>query len=95
MKGYNEGQITLAQNDIIPLKGYLILSKQPTYDRENNSMDMESMQKMIKKLSNEIVDIKRSIREGTSNKKPYSPFVKIPNPRRAIEPPPANLNLDI
>jgi hypothetical protein len=50
---------------------------------------------MIKILSNEIVDKKRSVREGTSNQKPYRPFVRRPTPPRVFEPPHADLNLDI
>jgi hypothetical protein len=58
-------------------------------------MDMESMQRIIKILSNEIIDMNKSVREGTSNQKPYRSFVRIPTPPRAIEPPPTNLNLDL
>jgi hypothetical protein len=58
MKGCKEGQTTLGQKYIIPPKGDLILSKKPTEGKEKDSMDMESMQRMIKRLSNEIVDMK-------------------------------------
>jgi hypothetical protein len=37
-------------------------------------MDMESLQRIIKKLSNEIVDMKRNIGEGTSNTKKFFKF---------------------
>jgi hypothetical protein len=56
---------------------------------------MESLQRMIKKLLNEIVDMKRSAGEGTSNQRPYKPFFKRPPPFKAIEPPPTNLNIDL
>jgi hypothetical protein len=32
-------------------------------------MDMEILQRIVKKLSNEIVDMKRNVGEGTSNTK--------------------------
>jgi hypothetical protein len=36
---------------------------------------MERLQRMVKKLSNEIVDMKRNTGEGTSNPRPYKPFL--------------------
>jgi hypothetical protein len=50
---------------------------------------------MIKKLSNEIVDMKRSVGEGNQNQRPYKPFFKINPPFKSIEPPPANLNVNL
>jgi hypothetical protein len=35
------------------------------------------------------------IMQETSNQKPSRPFFIIPTPPRAIEPPPANLNIDL
>ena len=58
-------------------------------------MDMESMQRMIKHLSNESVYIKRNIGEGTSNKRSYKPFFRRPIHPRSFEPPPTNLNLNL
>jgi hypothetical protein len=50
---------------------------------------------MVKKLSNEIVDMKRSAGEGNQGQNPYKPFFKRNQPFKAIEPPPANLNIDL
>jgi hypothetical protein len=56
---------------------------------------LESLQRMVKKLSNKIVDMKRNAGEGTSNPRPYKPFFRRPPPFKAIEPPPSNLNIDL
>jgi hypothetical protein len=48
---------------------------------------------MIKKLSNEIVDMKMSVEEGNQNQRPYKHFFKINPPFKAIEHPPANLKI--
>jgi hypothetical protein len=50
---------------------------------------------MIKKLSNEIVDMKRSVGEGNQVQRPYESFFKRNPPLKAIEPPPTNLNIDL
>ena len=51
---------------------------------------------MIKKLTNEVIDIKSGSQEGTLIKGPYKPNYKIPNPPiKSIEPPLANLNIDL
>jgi hypothetical protein len=50
---------------------------------------------MVKKLSNEIIDMKRSAREGNQGQRSYKPFFKINPPFKEIEPPLANLNIDL
>jgi hypothetical protein len=50
---------------------------------------------MIKKLSNEIVDMKKSAGEGNQGQSPYKPFFKRNPPFKEIEPPPSNLNIDL
>jgi hypothetical protein len=50
---------------------------------------------MVKKLSNEIIDMKRSAGEGNQGQRPYKPFFKRNPPFKAIEPPPTNLNIDL
>jgi hypothetical protein len=50
---------------------------------------------MIIKLSNEIIDMKRSSGEGTSNQRSYRPLFKRPFPPKVIEPPPTNLNINL
>jgi hypothetical protein len=50
---------------------------------------------MVKRLSNEIIDMKRSAGEGNQDQRPYKPFFKRNPPFKVIEPPPANLNIDL
>jgi hypothetical protein len=50
---------------------------------------------MIKKLSNEIIDMKRSFGEGNQSQRNYKPFFKRNPPFKAIEPPPSNLNIEL
>jgi hypothetical protein len=50
---------------------------------------------MVKKLSNEIIDTKRSEREGNQGQRPYKPFFKRNPPFKTIEPPPSNLNINL
>jgi hypothetical protein len=42
---------------------------------------------MVKKLSNEIIDMKRNAGEGNQGQRPYKPFFKRNQPFKAIEPP--------
>ena len=65
----------------------------PTPDKGNG--DIEYLQHMVKKLSNEIIDMKRNEGEGNQGQMPYNPFFKINQPFKVIEPPPANLNIDL
>jgi hypothetical protein len=58
-------------------------------------MDMESMQLMIKCLSNEIIYMKINTREGNLNQTPYKPLFRRPISPKPIKPPFANLNLDL
>jgi hypothetical protein len=51
---------------------------------EKDNTDMESLQRMVKNLSNEIVDMKRNVGEGTSNPRPYKPFFRKNPPFKAI-----------
>jgi hypothetical protein len=46
-----------------------LLTKPSTKKKDQDATDMESLQRNIMKLSNEIVDIKMNTREGTSNTK--------------------------
>jgi hypothetical protein len=62
---------------------------------KKGSGDIEYLQRMIKKLSNEIIDMKRSAGEGNSVHRPYKPFFKINPSFKEIEPPPCNLNIDL
>jgi hypothetical protein len=44
-----------------------------TKKRDKEPMDMESMQRVIKKFTNDIIDLKKNKGEG---KKPFNPFMK-------------------
>jgi hypothetical protein len=48
--------------------------KSPQGKKDQDSLDMEILQRIIKKLSNEIVDMNRNTREGTSNTKKLFKF---------------------
>jgi hypothetical protein len=50
---------------------------------------------MVNNLSNEIIDIKRSARDGNQGQRPYKPLFKRNPPFKSIEPPPSNLNIDM
>jgi hypothetical protein len=100
MKGCKEGQASLMKRETQPPpRRGLLLTRPPgkpteqTPDKGNG--DIEDLQRMVKKLSNEIIDMKRSAGEGNQSQNPYKPFFKRNHPFKAIEPPPANLNIDL
>jgi hypothetical protein len=72
-----------------------LLGKQTEQGLKKGSGDIEDLQQMIKKLSNEIIDMKRSEGEGNQGQRPYKPFFKRNPPFKAIDPPQANLNIDL
>ena len=49
------------------------ISKLESKKKDKDPIDMESMQQMIKQLTNEIIDLKKNKVEG---KKPFKPFFK-------------------
>lgn len=51
--------------------------------KAKDSLDLENLQKVIKRLTDEIIDGKRNSGEGPSNKRPYRPFLRRPKPPRA------------
>jgi hypothetical protein len=69
--------------------------KQTEQGPKNGGGDIKYLQRMIKKLSNEIVDMKRSVGEGNQGQRTYKSFFKRNPPFKAIEPPLANLNIDL
>jgi hypothetical protein len=100
MKGCKEGQVSLVKKEVQPppRRGLLLTrppGKQTEQGPEKGSGDIEDLQRMIKKLSNEIVDMKRSVGEGNQGQRPYKPFFKRNPPFKVIEPPPTNLNIDL
>jgi hypothetical protein len=100
MKGCKDSQIYLLKKETKqPPRWGLLLTwspgKQTEHNTEKDNADMESLQRMVKKLSNEIVDMKRNAGEGTSNPRSYKPFFRKNPPFKALDPPPANLNIDL
>jgi hypothetical protein len=100
MKGCKEGQVLLVKKEVQPppRRGLLLTrppGKQTEQAPEKGSGDIEDLQRMVKKFSNEIIDMKRSEREGNQGQRPYKPFFKINPPFKEIEPPPTNLNIDL
>jgi hypothetical protein len=69
--------------------------KQTEQGPEKGSGDIEYLQHMVKKLSNQIIDMKKSAREGNQVQRPYKPFFKINPLFKVIEPPLAKLNIDL
>jgi hypothetical protein len=58
-------------------------------------MDMESLQRIVKKLTNDIVDMKRNVGEGTSTKKIFkTPFKKNNPPTNKTTPPTEGINME-
>ena len=49
-------------------------SVEQTPDKGNG--DIEDLQRMVKKISNEIIDMERSEGEGNQGQRPYKPFIK-------------------
>ena len=79
MKGCKEGQVSLVKKEVQPppMRGLMLTKppeKQIEQGLEKGSGDIEDLQCMVKKLSNEIIDMKRSVGEGNSSQGPYKPF---------------------
>ena len=69
--------------------------KQTKQGPKTGSGDIVDLQCIVKKLSNKIIDMKRSAGEGNQDQKPYKTFFKINLPFKEIEPPLVNLNIDL
>jgi hypothetical protein len=68
----NEAEITPSSKKKIE-----ILSRPPQTKTQSESSDLESLQKVIQKLSNQVVDLRRSAKEASSSKGSYNlPFRK-------------------
>jgi hypothetical protein len=68
MNRCKEGQVSLINNEVHhpPRRGLLLtrpLGKQTEQGPKKGGKDIDNPQRMIKKLSNEIIDMKRSARE--------------------------------
>ena len=79
MKGCKEGQVSLVKKEFQPppRRGLFFTRpprKQIEQGPEKGSGDIEYLQRMVKKLSNKIIDMKRSAGEGNQGQRPYKPF---------------------
>jgi hypothetical protein len=100
MKGCKEGQASLVRKESqpSPSRGLLLTrpSGEPTDQNPNKGNgDIEDLQRLVNKLSSEIIDVKRSAGEGNQGQNPYNPFFKINHPFKSIEIPPTYLNIDL
>jgi hypothetical protein len=100
MKGCKERRVSLVKKEAQPPpKRGLLLTKPPDKQTEQGSEkgseDIEYLQRMINKLLNEIIDMKISAGEGKQGQRPYKPIFKRNPSFKTIEPPPANLNIDL
>jgi hypothetical protein len=100
MKGCKEGHASLVRKESYPppRRGLLLTrlsgkSAEPTPDKGNG--DIEDLQRIVKKLSNDIIDMKINVGDGNQGQIPYNPFFKRNHPFKAIEPPPTGLNIDL
>jgi hypothetical protein len=55
-----------------------IVTRPPSNNKEKEPFDLESLQKYFKKLSNQVIYLKRSIEEGYSSKGYYQPPFRRP-----------------
>jgi hypothetical protein len=81
MKGCKDGHVSLVKKEVYPSpRRGLLLNIPPGKPTEqgpkNGSGDIEYLQRMIKKLSNEIVDMKRSAGKETKVKGLIKPFLR-------------------
>jgi len=57
-----------------------ILPRPPQNKTQSDSSDLESLHKVVQKLSNQVIDLKRSAEEDYSSKGPYKPPFRKPFP---------------
>jgi hypothetical protein len=69
--------------------------KQTKQGPKNGSGDIEYLQRMVKKLSNEIIDMKRSAGKVTKARGPINIFSKEIHCSKRLNLPPSNLNIDL
>jgi hypothetical protein len=67
----------------------------PTQNKtQPENSDLENLTKVVQKLSNQVIDLKRSTEEASSSKGPYKPPFRKPFPSNRPNPNPEGLNLD-
>jgi ribonuclease HI len=71
-----------------------ILPRPTQRKTQPENSDLESLTKVVQKLSNQVIDLKRSIEEASSSKGPYKPPFRKPFPTNRPNPNPEGLNLE-
>jgi hypothetical protein len=72
-----------------------ILPRPPQNKAQPESSDLENLHKVIQKLSNQVIDLKRSTEEASSSKGPYKPPFRKPFPSNRSNSNSKGLNLEI
>jgi hypothetical protein len=71
-----------------------ILSRPPQDKSQPKTLDLESLQKVVQILSNQVVDFKRSVEEASSRKGRYKPPFRKPFPQNRPNLTPEGLNFE-
>jgi ribonuclease HI len=71
-----------------------ILSRPTQSKTQLENSDLENLTKVVQKLSNQIIDLKRSTEEASSSKGPYKPPFRKPFPTNRPNPTTEGLNLE-
>jgi ribonuclease HI len=67
----------------------------PTQNKtQSENSELENLTKVVQKLSNQVIDLKRSTEEASSSKGPYKPPFRKPFPPNRPNPNPEGLNLE-
>jgi hypothetical protein len=71
-----------------------ILARPPQAKIQPETLDLESLQKVVQRLSNQVVDLKRSTEEASSSKGSFKPPFRKPFPPNRPNPTPEGLNFE-
>jgi hypothetical protein len=85
----NEAEITSSSKKKIE-----ILTRPPQTKTQSETADLESLQKVVQKLLNQVVDLKRSTEEASSRKGSFKPPFRKPFPPNRLNSTPEGLNFE-
>jgi hypothetical protein len=71
-----------------------ILARPPQAKGQPETLDLESLQKVVQILSNQVIDLKRSVEEASSSKGSFKPPFRKPFPPNRPNPTPEGLNFE-
>jgi hypothetical protein len=71
-----------------------ILPRPAQNETQPENSDLENLTKIVQKLSNQVIDLKRLTEEASSSKGPYKPPFRNPFPQNQPNPNPEGLNLE-